>query len=212
MKRSASSSRVATILTAGNLLLLASLSPSFSSELRTLEHGSLRLSDGAVFSERGGTITLNDGDLLIDAKREMNVICSQCQIRIERGAVVLVKATPEINEISTLYARGSGDVHVAAGKKKVDVLEGERLYVGPQAADVIRIARQSPGRRNVIKSDVQEGSLTLLLLETSPVAILESNALLHELKKGRSAEDRRLYNKLVKMAACVTFVRARRTR
>lgn len=181
-------------------------------QIKSFEHGHVRFPAETEMSEKDGEITLVKGTTLIDAVRDLSVKAGDVLIKIERGAVVLIKRDDEITEVVTLFARGKGDVHVFCGNRKVDVLEAEKLYVGPSAARVINWVRESPGHRRVIKSDVQEGSLTLLLIESPPVAILQGDELLRALKESDEAKDRRLYNKLVKMAACVTFVRSRRPR
>lgn len=198
-------------MTALVLVTLGSTCPAQAFELKSLEHGHIRYPQETSLTENGGTINLENGEVLIETTREMTLNAGQVRTVIERGAVVLAKREGDIFEIATLYARGKGDVHVVCGKRTVDVLEAERLYVGPSAADVIKWVREAPGHRRVIKSDMQEGSTTLLLVETPPVAILQSNELLRTLKSSTSPRDKKLYNRLVKMAACVTFVRGRRT-
>jgi hypothetical protein len=166
------------------------------------------LGDVVMKAEREGVITLEDGELLVEAKRDVLIKAGKIDIEIRPEAVVVIKKKPSSVDVQVLWDKHDQSVEIRAKGEKIELSCAEEAIIGFEDISLAdEFAADHIARRRVqgVKLGAEASGVRA---EISLDEILQSNAILLSKFAKEGGKESELLKKLVKMAACVDEVLA----
>lgn len=169
-------------------------------------NGSIKTSPDAVVNvEQSGVVKLTSGELLYCADKHSTLKINDAEIKVRRGAMILVNATKDHLSIINLWENGIKDVHVVVAGSKIELASGHQILLiekGQRPLDVLK--GQSLARREIKINTFQQGR-NLVTADVSLQTALYQCTLLRSVATSSDAECRKIRDRVVKMAAALTM-------
>ncbi len=160
--------------------------------------------------EKPGVVNLKAGEALVYASRATLVRTGTSLVSVSPGTIALVSNENNIVKVRCLYDNSSHSIKLYAGNKLMTLSSGEEFIIGAPDSSLDNTLKSDPlGRRKIQRFDLNK-DLSLLHTEFSLVGLMQNNTILGELLKAADQDDHAMAEKLVKMAAVITQVTARR--
>jgi hypothetical protein len=159
-----------------------------------------------VMENQPGLFTLKKGETLVWALKPTFVRSGDYTISIKSGAIALVSREGKILKVRNIYEASTNSIWAIAGGKCVKFSAGQEVCLGPTSEELVEVLKDDPiGRRRLNNIDIGNGC-TLTRCEVSLVSLAQHTDLLSKLISSDKVSDRDITAKLLKMAACLSFV------
>jgi hypothetical protein len=149
-----------------------------------------------------GVLTLEAGDALISASKQVQVVAGDASVRIQPGSVVLVTRTGNTVKIRNLCENSTSSVKLEVGGRVVAINAGQELIVASSSSISKEIKAESIGRRRLKMFDISS-SQSISRCDVSLVSLMQNADVLRRIVNSNNAGDRALVARLIKIAACL---------
>jgi hypothetical protein len=217
------------------LLFLPARSSAQELQTHNLKTASLYyLEKPGLNNENDGSFQLVSGKVLVQARQPLTVSCANfcvhdggstgeahatgvslpenrheytCNLEMVAGTVALISIENGVMRLINLYERRNQSIQVTIGRHRTTVAVGEEVCIAGDIGPINEILRNQPGSRRLIKREQRADAYTILQMEISLQPPLHNDEIVKSLSTSSSSDDRHLYDRLVKMAACVSMAR-----
>lgn len=147
-----------------------------------------------------GDLMLEEGQLIVQARKPLTVMAGSDIVRLTPGAVALINRTAEGNlEVFNLYESKSGAVQVVLkGQQPIVISAGNSLMVGDVAVSGVATRKHA-------SSSLKDGR-TLHTAEYSMLSLASKAEVVSNLLQSPERTSRQLVERLLKMAAALNMV------
>ena len=129
-----------------------------------------------------------------------------CRIEFKPGTIALLSVDHGILILTNLYEPKHESIRVNFLQLTTSLSVGEQVCIGKNMEEIISRLKNEPGSRKVVKCEQKE-NYSIVQMEVSLQPPLYNEDLIKCLHHSPFAEDRHLYDKLVKMAICLSVAR-----
>lgn len=129
-----------------------------------------------------------------------------CRIELKPDTVALLSVDHGILILTNLYEPKHESIRVKFLQMTTSLAVGEQVCIGKSMEEIFSRFKNEPGSRKVVKCDQKE-NYSIVQMEVSLQPPLYNEDLIRNLRHSPSAEDKRLFDKLVKMAICLAVAR-----
>lgn len=166
---------------------------------------------GSEVKEHGNSrLELRHGQLLVEAARAGVVATPAADIYLKRRALVLLRVKEHSTRILVIWDNGVSAVSVVCDRHHVRLGPGDEALLADHHPDQGEIMEEDEiGRRRIQVSNLGNGK-TVTTAEFSLLQALEREPLLCEAFRAPDERDRALKEKILKTAAVLNLVTARR--
>ncbi len=168
---------------------------SLTTDTAYIKHDQARISVDTT-----GTIHLAGGDALIITRKPTVVESGGHQFRLSPNTIVRMSLQNDRVQINVLYDARANSVRAQIGNRLIQLSVGQELIVG-HSLDAPLGAYGTMGRRRVKRAALTGAEV--MVSEFSIPTLLHSVEVVKSLTKSRSALDRHLVEKIVKVSACL---------
>jgi len=172
-----------------------------------LKHSLVKYLNDSDFSRMDdGALLLKQGNILVAPKSGTQRINLQdLSLEVPAGTVVLIELDQDTTHIYNMCETSAASINVRFASETRSMNAGEGLIVlsgANRKLDSLQV--DQIGRRNSRISTV--GNLTTIQSEVPLASVLQKSILTQKLMRSNNCDDKRLYNKLLKMAACMSVL------
>jgi hypothetical protein len=177
-----------------------------SSDTATIKHGGR----AGIMLGQAGVLTLQDGETLISASKDTTVKSGKHDIKVTEGTIALVSREGAVTKVRNLWENVAHSIQVSVGGKYVKISAGQELLIGPNGSSLTKSMKGDLlGRRHIRNYDLsREHSVTKS--EVSLVSLMQNHSILTRVVKSENESDKDIAAKLMKMAAALSVVTAKR--
>lgn len=169
--------------------------------------GTVRGQRATVFYERTpAALVLEYGEAVVSAKHNIAVEMGSVDLQVHKGAHVLVNRSGSVVLITNLSDNRKDSVVVYMNGLDFSLRPGQQCAVGNSKSD-LQVQRKNDGCGRRAEHTSSVGDKVVSVCEISIPSLLISNSLASVLYVGRDRDDVRISNQIIRMAACVSFVR-----
>jgi hypothetical protein len=214
MKQSSSSWLAIAV---ASTLLLAPVR-SGAQELRACKLPAARLyyvGTPALANEKESSFQLSSGKVLVSAQQPVTAICTDhpdheiSKIEFNAGTIALLSIENGIIRLTNLYEPHHESIKVTVQQHDTLVAVGEEVCIAREMDAIYRSYENEPGSRRLLQCEQPGGGYSMVLMEISLQPPLHNDSIVKSLHKSQLSEERRIYSRLAKMAACLSFPRRR---
>lgn len=156
------------------------------------------------YTVEGSHVGVTSGPALLEPNETMTVVTPHAELRVNRKTLLFVRITPETDHIFVLL----GNASVRVGKHSSGLSSAEEAIVTSREPTTKDLVGDEIGRRRLRLTKLANGK-TLALTEFSLVHAIEREPMLYSLVHSDSREGKALKERLIKMAAVMSFVTSR---
>ncbi len=159
--------------------------------------------DASLDADKQGIISLNTGDLIIDTYKPLLVKVAGERVLIKAKTTLLMSLRDGVVKIRNLQESHRHSIHVFAGQKRFAVCAGEEFVAARDYPTLQATASGDFVQRRRIKTFELGDGTNIMCSEYALVSLVKTNYLLGLMAYSRITDDRKLFGKVVKMAACL---------
>lgn len=151
-------------------------------------------------------LKMNSGEALFSASSDFFVKTPQSTIRVSAGSLLMISVSNGLCKVRTLWENQNNSVTVAVKDEKFSLAAGDEAIIG-QDLRAIYLASSSDllGRRLTHHRNLADGSI-VQFAEISLMSLAQSSELLSRLMNSSDPCDRRICQKVNKMAAILVQI------
>jgi hypothetical protein len=154
----------------------------------------------------GGVINLLDGQILLSTREKTLVKAGNYTIVLDPEVLVLITKTQDTVRLGALWSSRVNSVRAQFKDKYVNLVEGQELVMSNSADMIIeQLKSDKLSRRNIRGFKLPDGS-QISCAEFSFISMIQSNDLLTRITKSHDVADKQIADKVMKMAACISYV------
>jgi hypothetical protein len=193
---------------AGNNIVPVSLSSSMNTLTTTTALIKHTGQAQVVLEKQAGTIDINNGQTFVYSYKPTVVNSMDAKIIINPETMALISREGNIVKIRNIYELNAKSISIVVGGKFFHIAAGEEVCLGQNGTAIVKsLMDDAVGRRRLQNIDVSSGH-SLTRCEVSLVSLVQHSEVLTRIKDSTNPADKALAQKLVKMAACLSFVTA----
>ena len=163
-----------------------------------------------VLLERPGVVALKDGETLIDTQRPTAIKAGSHSIYIAGGTIALVGKTSNLLAIRNLCERMSRSIRLDFEGRSLKIAAGEEIIVGPSGNTLVKTFKNDLfSRRRISRFDIGGGN-SVVKSDISLVSLMQRHEVMSRLVHSSNPSDHALAEKVIKMAACIHMVTAKK--
>jgi hypothetical protein len=173
------------------------------------EQGVLKCSADAQLQSLDGVQSLASGEALAAPTSTMRIDLGNSFVVIPKGTIALITKKDGVTKVRNLFENSARSVTIVAGGASFKVAAGEEALVGNSREALHEsMAADHIGRRDIRHVDVK--GLAVATSEVSIPALFQGDHLMKLIHGSNAKEDKSVFNKMMKMAACLMQVTSNR--
>ncbi len=162
--------------------------------------------DSKVYLSNGGAICLLHGDTLVDAKNPLLVKVGSDFVLVRKDATALISVRDGALKVRNLQEQHAFSTELAINNRPFNICAGEEI-VAANDFDSLQTTLSNDGvtRRQIQTYELSDGT-NVMRGEFAPITVIKHSEMLKAMSKSSDQIDSKLFNKMMKMAACLAVV------
>ena len=157
-------------------------------------------------TDQGGKVNLKDGDVLVDSNKATEVMAGNCRITVAKKTIALISRKGDLVKVRNIVENSADSVTVTVGSNRAIILHAGQEAVSAPTKEALNSALKadSVARRHIRAVDSDKEHLTVS--EFSIISLCSNSKLMNRMIRSEQSDDKRVYEKMLKMAACLSQV------
>lgn len=178
-------------------------------EMQSLRQGVAKYLSGAELATEQGRATLNSGEAIFVANKQLIVRCHDCSVFMREGSIVHTVARKDLVVIRNIKEESPGSVKVKVGPRVLEVAVGGELIVGTNAPAVFaEMKTDGVARRNLRSTEITGANLFMNKSEVDLTSLMQYSPIMRKLYKSKDSYDKELRTELMKTIVALNMVTA----
>jgi hypothetical protein len=164
--------------------------------------------DADVVIHTSNVIDMRSGDLLVAAKRPLVIRAGASSVLVSKGAIVLVSQRAGIAKVNNLSESKLNSARVVVDGTLLPVKAGQEYVIADDFDSLQKSVEEDNVHRRALHTFELPGGVQLMSCEYEPVTLIKHNDLLSSMIHTSNRTDKQVFNKIIKMAACLQIATA----
>lgn len=167
----------------------------------------IRTSDTKITESADGSITVNSGEFVIDASKNMVVNVGTHKLNIRKGTIVLISKNHARTKVFNLCDSGLNSISINTPRGEISTSAGQELVLDA-TMDTITAELKSDGiaRRRLHVMDTASGGSMAAMSEFSIVSLFQNNDSLKHVFHRSEKDAKSMSDRIMKMGVCLQQV------
>ncbi len=164
----------------------------------------IRKSENAELANEKSCLNLSSGEILVFAEKQTELCANQYKLLLKKGTIALIShEKQEVVKVRNMFEEKRASTKVCIKQKVLNLSSGEEIVIAPnESALHAAMSKDMLIRRNSNLYNLSSGGI-LVHSEFLPASLIKQNTILNKLAHCPNKQDKVLYGKILKMAACL---------